>query len=124
METMLDYKPTLASVARFNGWFSLTVNYSVQESNLPTPDGNNYFEVKYVILPLGKEPPSMGDYPRLVSLLVREIYTADDIEAIVNNYLANTEDARREFDELQEWRTEAKKIAREALESVINTAAL
>lgn len=121
---MLDYKPTLASVARFNGWFSLTVNYSVQESNLPTPDGNNYFEVKYVILPLGKEPPSMGDYPRLVSLLVREIYTADDIEAIVNNYLANTEDARREFDELQEWRTEAKKIAREALESVINTAAL
>lgn len=50
----------------------------------------------------------------LISVIIREKYSASQVEAIVNNYLADTsnEEYLKEFNEMQEWRKEAKSIAK------------
>lgn len=46
--------------------------------------------------------------------LIRLRYSASQVEAIVNNYLADTsnEEYLKEFNEMQEWRKQAKSIAK------------
>ena len=52
-------------------------------------------------------------YNYLVDKLVRVRYSADHIEAIINNYLLNTtyKDYLKEFNDMQEWRKKAKNLA-------------
>lgn len=53
-------------------------------------------------------------YNYLVDKLVRARYSVDHIEAIINNYLLDTtdKDYLKEFNDMQEWRKEAKRIAK------------
>ena len=51
------------------------------------------------------------DYPSVVSAIVRCKYSQSDIEAIVLNG-SDTEEHASEYASLQEWRTEAKRIAK------------
>jgi hypothetical protein len=62
-------------------------------------------------------PFSQDDYPMLVSSLVRERYSEDDVEAIMNNYLADPEGHKADFDELQAWRAKAKQTAKEVIDA-------
>lgn len=57
----------------------------------------------------------LWDYPTLVTAIIHSRYTADQIEAIVANYLDGEDDEqhRLEMAELQEWRKQAKTIAHE-----------
>lgn len=50
----------------------------------------------------------------IVNNIIREKYSASQVEAIVNNYLADTsnEEYLKEFNKMQEWRKEAKSIAK------------
>lgn len=50
----------------------------------------------------------------LINAFVREKYSASQVEAIVNNYLldATNEEYLKEFNDMQEWRKEAKNIAK------------
>ena len=66
------------------------------------------------------EPPMMQcerielnaiDYPSVVSCIVRCKYSQSDIEAIVLNG-SDTEEHAAEYEALQEWRSEAKRIAK------------
>lgn len=51
------------------------------------------------------------DYPSVVAAIVRCKYSQSDIEAIVLNG-SDTEEHADEYDSLQAWRTEAKRIAK------------
>lgn len=51
------------------------------------------------------------DYPTLVSLLVRDRYPANDVEAIILNHGDGNPDHEAQYTALQQWRTEAKSIA-------------
>lgn len=55
-------------------------------------------------------------YGILVKCFIRQYYSADKVEAIINNKLANpTEQHQAEFDELQNCRANAKAYAKELL---------
>ena len=63
-----------------------------------------------------KEPLTGDDYGRLVSFLIREKYSADDVEAIQQNYIeSKTNEHKAEFTALREWRVQAKAMARMVL---------
>lgn len=50
----------------------------------------------------------------IVDTIIRERYSASQVEAIVNNYLLDTtnEEYLKEFNDMQEWRKQAKSIAK------------
>lgn len=58
-------------------------------------------------------------YESLVASIVRSEYNEDAMQAVVNNYLLNPENAEHklEFDTMQLWRQEAKTIAKQAVEA-------
>ena len=61
-----------------------------------------------------KEPISFEkDYGPMVSAIIRSRYTQDDVEAITQNYLADSDGQREEFEVLQQWRETAKKRVKE-----------
>lgn len=55
------------------------------------------------------------DYGLFVSALIRSSYSQDQVEAITQNYLANSKDAdaKQAFNDLQAWRAQAKQIAKD-----------
>lgn len=61
-------------------------------------------------------------YDAIVAALVNARYTADAMQAIVNNYLADqaSPSVLAEFTEMQSWRTTAKEIAASALAETLN----
>lgn len=52
------------------------------------------------------------DYDRVASHIVREKYSADKMEALINNYLLDADKYKSEFEQMQEWRTFAKECAK------------
>lgn len=50
----------------------------------------------------------------IIDTIIRERYSASQVEAIVNNYLLDTtnEEYVKEFNDMQEWRKQAKSIAK------------
>ena len=60
-----------------------------------------------------ENPLTEDDYGAMVSAIVRARYSADDVEAIMQNYIANkTSEHKAEWSELQAWRETAKELAR------------
>ena len=55
------------------------------------------------------------DYGLFVSALIRSSYSQDQVEAITQNYLANSKDADavQAFNDLQDWRARAKQISKD-----------
>lgn len=62
-------------------------------------------------------PIEKWDYSGIVDALVSYKYPIDKMQAVINNYLLDPEDAYAidEFNKMQAWRKEAKEIAKEAL---------
>ena len=62
-------------------------------------------------------PYDKWNYSGVVDALVSHKYPIDKMQAVINNYLldSNDEYAVSEFHKMQEWRKEAKEIAKEAL---------
>ena len=54
-------------------------------------------------------------YPIYVSKFIHERYSADAETALINNYLADTEEYREQYAEYQAYRTECKARAKEEL---------
>lgn len=52
------------------------------------------------------------EYGHLVSAIIRERYSADDVEAIILNYGDGDPDHEKYYNELQEWRKHAKELAK------------
>lgn len=57
------------------------------------------------------------NYSGIVDALITYKYPIDKMQAVINNYLLDPEDAYSvdEFNKMQAWRKEAKEIAKEAL---------
>lgn len=60
--------------------------------------------------------PNMN-YDYLVSTLIKTRYNDNKVQAIINNYLLDSDDETsiKEFNEMQEWRKISKQIAKEIL---------
>lgn len=101
------------------------INFNVVEEHREAEDGSRNTVYVYNMVEIRRKLPvivpfSQDDYPMLVSSLVRERYSEDDVEAIINNYLADPEGHKADFDELQAWRVKAKQVAREVIEASMN----
>lgn len=61
--------------------------------------------------------PLLYTYDLLVSTIIKDKYSDDKMQAIINNYLLNDGDEEHEekFNEMQEWRKHAKEIAKEIM---------
>lgn len=59
-------------------------------------------------------------YDTLVSALIRKNYNADKMEAIINNYLADSNDevSKQEFDDMQAYRQEVKDFCKAVFEAL------
>lgn len=57
------------------------------------------------------------NYSGIVDALIQYKYPIDKMQAVINNYLLDPNDAYaiEEFNKMQAWRKEAKEIAKEAL---------
>lgn len=88
-----------------------TVNFNVQQID-PTEEGGYTWRWQSVTL-----PPGVWAYGPIVDAIVTERYPAADMQAVVNNYLADPSkpDTAGEFNAMQDWRTFAKEVAKEAL---------
>ena len=99
MEIKGIFKPEMA-VSNAGRSYYVVVNMGSKQINEET------YELVSTSLLLRTEPT----YDILVSALIRKKYDADKMEAIINNYLADTTDetAKAEFDETQAYRQEVK----------------
>lgn len=61
------------------------------------------------------EQDKLNVYPELVSEFVRQNYSQNKVEAIINNYIAEPQEHTIEFQELQEYRKACKAYAKELL---------
>lgn len=61
------------------------------------------------------EQDKINVYPELVSEFVRQNYLQNEVEAILNNYIAEPQEHTIEFQELQEYRKKCKAYAKELL---------
>lgn len=80
------------------------IKFNIQE------DGNNVtFEVAKVIGEL--------TYDKIASAIISAKYPADKMQAIINNYLLDSENqnAIEEFNQMQNWRKYAKSYAKELI---------
>ena len=80
--------------------------------NVDVVENNGVYVYEQVEIPAGK-----FDYSGVVDALVQYKYPIDKMQAVINNYLLDPEDAYAidEFNKMQAWRKEAKEIAKEAL---------
>lgn len=105
------YQPKQVEGQFVYGSTQYTVNYSIVE--VLSPDGLKCWQYKSATLPVGA-----WSYDAIVDALVTAEYPASKMQAVINNYLDSPKDAdiKAEYTAMQEWRKEAKRIAREAME--------
>ncbi len=65
-------------------------------------------------------PVGTPTYSQLVSAIIHGRYSDDAMEAIIKNYLLEDEDSehQKEWNDMQMWRVEAKRMAKEILEEI------
>ena len=108
--------PKAVTMTRHLGMPVYTLNYGLE-----AVDGDNDTQ-KYrwssASLPAGHQ-----DYASAVSALINNEYDANEMQAIINNYLLEPEDAESlaEFRKMQEFRAYAKRIARAFVDGSIGT---
>lgn len=86
------------------------VHYDINIDVTPIEGGYHWEQVN-----LTKE---RWDYGGIIDALVTYKYPNDKMQSVINNYLLdpNDESVIQEFNEMQEWRKQAKEIAKQALE--------
>lgn len=82
------------------------INFHIEK--IPKTDEGYMWRFKRVIL-----EPWVWSYEAIVEALLNYRFTEDKREAIILNYLSDSEeDSEDEMEDLQQWRKEAKQIAR------------
>jgi len=97
------------------------INFDVREYESDMGEGDKITFFSYQMMEFAPDDEvahfDVNNYPHIVSAIVRDRYSADDVEAIINNYLADPEGHSEEFVALQQWRDVAKRTARELIET-------
>ena len=106
-------RPTQVETIHSVGINTTVIRFGVTE----TEQGFECEEVEYC----HKQPLSEADYGPMVTAIIRSRYDANEVEAILNNYLADSEnsDHTAEFQQLQGWRAKAKRVARTIIDDAI-----
>ena len=75
-------------------------------------------ELKDIVEFVKGTPRANQVYGSVVNDLLRQEYKADKVESIINNYLDDMTNVehKKEFDDLQAYRKECKRVAKEVLE--------
>lgn len=99
-------KPIMVDTFNILGQLYYDINIDVE----PMDGGYKWEQVQ-----LTKEK---WNYGGIVDALIQHKYPVDKMQAVINNYLLdpNDEAVIQEFNEMQEWRKQAKEIAKQALE--------
>lgn len=106
MKQIYDFEPKPVETIISTGMMTTVIRFDITKKEDGTWECE---EVEYNHKePLTKEK----DYGSIVSTLIRAHYSQDRVEAITQGYLADPEDHKKEFDVLQEWRAESKRIAK------------
>jgi hypothetical protein len=64
--------------------------------------------------------PGRFTYESIVSAIINQKYSSDEMQAIINNYLLDNDAYKAEFDEMQNYRKKAKEIAKNLIEHQTN----
>ena len=130
MKQISTTKPLEVVVSRSGKGWLLTVNYNITEREASTATGlgenaqevhgdgetaehTTVWEYDSASVKCDKRPSEY--YGTLVAAIIRTRFSADAVEAITQNYLADGEAGKAEFDELQAWRADAKRMAKALL---------
>lgn len=106
MKQIYDFEPKPVETIISTGMMTTVIRFDITKKEDGTYECE---EVEYN----HKEPVTEEkDYGPMVSTLIRAHYSQDQVEAITQNYLVNPEEHKQEFDDLQEWRAESKRIAK------------
>jgi hypothetical protein len=107
-----DERPAPFETIRSAGMMATIIRMEVKESEDPEQGAWECEEVEYN----HKESlTEEKDYGPMVSTLIRAHYSRDQVEAITQNYLSDPEEHKQEFDDLQAWREECKRIAKNVI---------
>lgn len=106
MKIISETRPVPVTVSRDAGQNIFTVNFNVKEV-----EGG--FEYESAVL-----TPGVWNRSDIISGIIRARYSADDMEAIVNNCLADLtdRDAKSAHKAMQQWRKNAKQWATELMQ--------
>lgn len=69
---------------------------------------------------LASLPKYKNTYDSFVNAIIEKEYPSDKMQAIINNYLLDSKDkdAKKEFNEMQEYRAYAKEAAKECIKYI------
>ena len=103
-----DCPPQFATFERHLGQKVYTINFNVEEQDGTESQNGQRYRYNTVTLPVGQ-----FDRATVISTLIRQKYRDDEMQAIINNYLLDPEDAEAvaEFNMMQEYRRFAKTVA-------------
>lgn len=89
-----------------NDGAEMLIRFGIAE--LPTEEGEKQYTANEVRV------KRSATYADIVSAIINDKYTNDDMQAIINNHLLDGDpDHERQFAEMQDWRSYAKSIARQ-----------
>lgn len=76
---------------------------------------NTFVQIKYDDVTI--ESNTLDCNAAIINTFIREKYSVSQVEAIVNNYLLDdtNKEYLKEFNDMQEWRKQAKSIAKEII---------
>lgn len=107
----LEY-PEFYTFTRHLGLKVYSINFNIEQLR---ENNEVYYRYRTVTLP-------PGEYSRdiVISSIIRQKYSDDKMQAIVNNYLLDPEDEenKQEFTEMQNYRKFAKNIADEFIKAI------
>ena len=105
MKTTSFEKPEEIVIGNHLGQPQYTINFNIEKKETEDMPTYSFHTVTL--------PPGQWNYGVIVSALVEEVFPSDKMDAIVNNYLWQPEDEeiKAEFQEMQQWRIQAKEIA-------------
>ncbi len=86
--------------------------YVNAQQHLPEQEGGeSYWTATAIMMPIGEFV-----YGNIVSAIINTYYSADQMQAIINNYLIG--EKQEAFDAMQQCRKDAKAIAHEIIDSL------
>lgn len=106
-----EQKPTLFETVRTTGVMITIIRLNIEQCTDEEHAGQ--WQCEEVCYP-HKTAISPADYGLIISAIVRAKYSADDVEAIQQNYMeSKTTSHKSDFQDLKAWRKTAKDIATE-----------
>lgn len=131
-KSTFDYSPSLIE---YEG-NTVRINFDVEqvelENGMGSNEGKKTTRMAYAAHVVRIEQPV--ERGKVIDAIVTAVYPTDKMQAIINNHFANLakiadgkkldaddEEHEAEYNDMQDWRTKAKAVAKDVLEEYIRT---